>query len=193
MSKIISQNDDSVTEEVTSLKARELPTPSNDLDRDLRDLVHFTGDELWKVYDEKSLFNQAVLEAETNLQVPREMAITSALGAMAVACQSLIDVQQPSGNKVNTSLMLLTIAESGERKTTVEKQFFREIKEFQTRKLEDQVPELKRYQAELSLWLEHKKVLNALYKKARKAVYEETDDEEDNCNHPIISTTQNWS
>lgn len=99
--------------------------------RSIRDEVHFLTENEWPQCHEGSLLESAVVEATNDFQVSREMAITSALGAIAVACQGLIDIEQPTGNKVTASLMLLTIAESGERKTTVEKYFFGKIKEQQ--------------------------------------------------------------
>ncbi len=105
--------------------------------RSIRDEVHFLTENEWPHYLEGSLLESAVVEVMDDFQVTREMAVTSALGAIAVACQGLIDIEQPTGNKVTSSLMLLTIAESGERKTTIEKQFFKEIRNQQKIILQD--------------------------------------------------------
>ncbi|WP_414927279.1 DUF3987 domain-containing protein, partial [Pseudomonas zeae] len=72
----------------------------------------------WPCFLEHSLVEAAVTEAARELQVSREMAMMCAFGAMSMACQGHVDVQMPTGHQVPTSLMLLTIADSGERKTT---------------------------------------------------------------------------
>lgn len=56
-------------------------------------------DGTWPKFDEASLFQAAVTEAAGAVQVAPEMAITSALGAMATACQGLIDVRLPTNHK----------------------------------------------------------------------------------------------
>lgn len=96
---------------------------------------HFDSD--WPAFKEKSLLESAVIEASHKLQVSKQMALNCALGAISTACQGRTQVKQPTGNIVNTNLMLLTIAESGERKTTVEKQFFKSIRKLQAEENED--------------------------------------------------------
>jgi len=86
-----------------------------------------TNLEAWPSFSEHSLLEAAVAEAAREYQVPREMALMCAFGAMATACQTHVDVQLPTGHEVPTSLMLLTIAESGERKTTTQGYFFEAI------------------------------------------------------------------
>lgn len=83
--------------------------------------------DIWPSFREKSLLEEAVREAARELQVHREMAIMCAFGAMATACQGQVDVEMPTGHKVPTSLTLLTIADSGERKTTTQNYFFKAI------------------------------------------------------------------
>ena len=81
----------------------------------------------WPCFREHSLMEAAVAEAARELQVAREMAMMCAFGAMATACQRHVDVRMPTGHQVPTSLMLLTIADSGERKTTTQNNFFEAI------------------------------------------------------------------
>ena len=70
-------------------------------------------------------------EVQANIQVPVELVLMTALAALSISCQNLIDVQLPIDNTVPTSLMLLLIADSGERKSTVEKKLFASIREFE--------------------------------------------------------------
>jgi hypothetical protein len=143
--------------------------------RSIRDEVHFLRENEWPHYLEGSLLESAVVEASYDFQVSREMAITSALGAMAVACQGLIDIEQPTGNKIASSLMLLTIAESGERKTTIEKQFFKEIREQQKIALQDYVKLYSESEYKMSVYKDKE---SALRKKIKSLVMENENTEE---------------
>lgn len=78
-----------------------------------------------------ALLAAAVNEAEKNVQAPRALIFSGALTAISLVCQGLIDVCKPTGQCVPTSLMLLTIAGSGERKSTAENVFLGPIREFQ--------------------------------------------------------------
>ncbi|GAA5169795.1 YfjI family protein [Modicisalibacter zincidurans] len=122
----------------------------------------------WPEYREHSLFWSAVLEAESALQVPREMAMMSALGAMSVACQGWIDVQYPTGNCVQTPLMLLTLAESGERKTTVQNRFFAAITTLNRKAAEVADERLDHYMDEQALWKQEVRAWEGTYRKAIK-------------------------
>src|SRR5690606_41100822 len=77
------------------------------------------------------MLNAAVDEVEHNIKAPRALIFTGALTAIAVAVQGLVDVAKPSGQTVPTSVMLLAIANSGARKSTVENMFLKPIRDIQ--------------------------------------------------------------
>ncbi|WP_324730602.1 YfjI family protein [Pseudomonas paeninsulae] len=77
------------------------------------------------------LLNAVVDEVHNNIQAPRPLILTAALASIAVVLQGLLDVSKPSGQVVPTSLMLLVIAGSGERKSTVDNIFMKPIDEYQ--------------------------------------------------------------
>ncbi|TDX22947.1 uncharacterized protein DUF3987 [Modicisalibacter xianhensis] len=124
--------------------------------------------EEWPHYQEGSLFQSAVIEASSRLQVPRPMAMTVALGAMSAACQTLVNIKQPLDHYVQASLMLLSIADSGERKTTVEKRFFKALRdwqhEMQTKAEEDE----EKYLHEQEIWKIEDAALKAELKRLTK-------------------------
>ena len=62
----------------------------------------------------------AVWEVQANLQAPDALIAGSFLTAMAIACQSDIEVELPTGQIRPVCLNILTIADSGERKTTTD-------------------------------------------------------------------------
>ncbi|TMU14889.1 DUF3987 domain-containing protein [Halomonas sp. ATBC28] len=110
-------------------------------------------------YIENSMFESATREVAQHVEVMPEMARTTALAAMAVACQGVVDVAFPNGNVVPTSLNLLTIAESGERKTALENWFFKPIRRFQAEKKAERVRAMRVYERKLKNWNDAEKAL----------------------------------
>ena len=117
----------------------------------------------------------AVDEAEGNIKAPRALVFSSALTAIATAAQGSIDVCKPNGQVVPASLMLLAVANSGERKSTAENVFMRGVRRFQDER--DVI-----YQTELSDWSARQSIWEA----RRKAILKKTllldqEDEGDPC------------
>jgi hypothetical protein len=67
------------------------------------------------------LIKNAICEAHEVTKAPIALIAASALGAISLACQNRIDVIRPGNHRGPVSLFVLTIAESGERKSTVDK------------------------------------------------------------------------
>tara|TARA_R110002012_G_scaffold318484_1_gene536998 strand:- start:326 stop:1948 length:1623 start_codon:yes stop_codon:yes gene_type:complete len=120
----------------------------------------------WPAYEEHSLFETAALEVSHHVEVVPEMARTMALAAMAVACQGAVDVEFPNGKLVPTSLNLLTIAESGERKTAVENWFFNPVRDFQQEKKTEAKKKLIEYQRDINNWKSGEKLLKKEWNKS---------------------------
>ena len=102
--------------------------------------------------EDAALFECAFLEVSDYVQVEDEMALTSALGAMAAACQNLADVAYPNGHVVPCSLMTLIIAGSGERKTAVDRWFCDPIREVEREKMGEDKQQQWQYQKHLGIW-----------------------------------------
>lgn len=142
---------------VTQIPPRLLPT--NDPSRDPVQ---------WPEYREHSLFEQAVREAARTLNVPYSMAMMCAFGAMATACQRLVDVQMPHAHSPTiTALMLLTLADSGTGKSRTESYFFEVIRAHNERLLADDQEAQKAYE---STWKTWQNKLKALEKAHRKSI-----------------------
>ena len=129
----------------------------------------------WPVFDEQSLFESTSREVAQHVEVAPEMARTTALGAMAMACQGVFDVAFPNGHEVPTSLNLLTIADSGERKTALENWFFKPIRDFQTAQKKERQRSIQIYQRKLKNWENDEK---ALQKKRNQAFVKDENLEE---------------
>ncbi|AUQ26505.1 MULTISPECIES: YfjI family protein [Dickeya] len=67
------------------------------------------------------IIKNAVYEVEQHTQAPQALIVTAILGVISLACQNRIDVCRQSNLRGPVSLFLLTLAESGERKSTVDK------------------------------------------------------------------------
>lgn len=77
------------------------------------------------------LVRNAVNEVNRNIQAPMALIASSALSAISLSCQHAVDVLRPNGLVTPVSLALMVIAESGERKTTVDRIFTKAIQEYQ--------------------------------------------------------------
>lgn len=111
------------------------------------------------------LLKAVVDEAENNIQAPRPLIFFGALAAVAVGTQGLFDVRKPIGQSVPMSLMLLSIANSGERKSTAENIFLEPIREFQKIKGFVYQAELKEWESRLKIWDAKNKVILKLIAK----------------------------
>lgn len=99
-----------------------------------------------------SPIREAVDEVNAFCQTPVSLAASSALSAISLAGQGLASVRRAEGLEGPASLYLLTIAESGERKTTVDDKFFAPIREFESDEAERVRPAFAEYAAEVRTW-----------------------------------------
>ncbi|GAB7260032.1 hypothetical protein DaDZ19_16990 [Dickeya ananatis] len=67
------------------------------------------------------IIRNAVYEVEQHTQAPQALIAASVLGVISLACQNRIDVCRLNNLCGPVSLFVLTLAESGERKSTVDK------------------------------------------------------------------------
>jgi hypothetical protein len=73
---------------------------------------------------------QAATEAIVDVtQAPVALAANSVLAASSLAVQAYVDVKLPTGEVVPTSLFMVSVGESGERKSSVDKRALRAVRE----------------------------------------------------------------
>jgi putative DNA primase/helicase len=94
----------------------------------------------------------AVEEVQGFVQAPVPLVASSALGALSLACQAYADVQRAEKLQGPAGLFLLTIADSGERKTTCDGFFTSTIRQYQEEQAELLKPVVKEYRAALAAW-----------------------------------------
>ncbi|MBN3064897.1 DUF3987 domain-containing protein [Pectobacterium aquaticum] len=92
-----------------------------------------------------AVIRNAVYEVSRNTQAPISLIAASALGVISLGCQNRIDVCRLNNLRSPVSLFLLTIAESGERKSTVDKLFMQPLYQCEERLFEQYSQEMMKY------------------------------------------------
>jgi putative DNA primase/helicase len=94
----------------------------------------------------------AVEEVAGFVKAPVAMVASSALAALSLAAQAHIDAKRADRLQGPVGLFLLTIADSGERKSTCDGFFVSTIRQYQDEQAEAMKPEIKAYQAAFAAW-----------------------------------------
>lgn len=98
------------------------------------------------------LISDAVEEVGNFTKAPISLVANSALAAVSIATQGHVDIQRAEKLSGPCSLYLYTVAESGERKTTVDNLFMQSIRDYELAAAEEAKPVLRKYKAELEGW-----------------------------------------
>ncbi|MBC7752518.1 MAG: DUF3987 domain-containing protein [Candidatus Saccharibacteria bacterium] len=115
------------------------------------------------------LMRDSAFEMSSNIQAPPALIASSILAAVSIVCQGLVDVRRPNGLESPCSLFLITIADSGERKTTCDNFFTKPIREFDTNADSEFLVAKAGYEADLIAWEStHKALLAQIYNVAKK-------------------------
>lgn len=135
------------------------------------------------------LINAAVDEVRDNVKAPIPLIFSAALTAMSVGLQGLFDVRKPIGGSIPCSLMILTIANSGERKSTVENIFLAGVRRFQRRMAEQYDEDLLVWKMQFKIWeVKGKALQGVIAKRTAKGV--DTAGEEMRLSEHFMSTPQ---
>lgn len=98
------------------------------------------------------VLRNAVVEVQAFTKAPVALVAGSALAALSVSAQHLADVQRARGLSGPAGLFLLTIAESGERKTTCDGYFLDPVREWEAEQKRKAEPVLREYFGRLEAW-----------------------------------------
>jgi putative DNA primase/helicase len=98
------------------------------------------------------VIGEAVAEVQGFAQAPFALVASCALSAISVAVQAHHDIERAPGLSGPAALFLLTIANSGERKSTCDGYFTRAIRAYQDAVAEAAKPEIRTYNAALATW-----------------------------------------
>lgn len=99
------------------------------------------------------IIRNAIYEVEQHTQAPQALIAASALGVISLACQNRIDVCRLNNLRGPVSLFLMTLAESGERKSTVDKLLMKPLYQ-----LEEDLFE--KYTHDLTVWRNDEAIFN---------------------------------
>lgn len=94
----------------------------------------------------------AVREVLDFVKCPVALAACSALSVLSVSAQHLANVRRAEGLAGPASLYMLAIAESGERKSSVDKHFTKAITAWEANQVESAKPEAKKFKVEHDSW-----------------------------------------
>jgi len=94
----------------------------------------------------------AVEEVAGFVKAPVPLVVASALGVLSLACQAHVDVKRDERLSGPVGLFLLSIADSGERKSTCDGFFSKAIKDYEAEQAELAKPMLRDYRAAVDAW-----------------------------------------
>lgn len=176
----LKQNPAATKEEILSLATYQYPTKNPATQATLPDqktevletlaLAHDIQDK----YPEEALpttIHEAVKEVVDFIQCPLPLAASSALAHIALVSQALVDVERTSGLDGPSSLFFLTIAESGERKTSVDNKFSAAIRAWEKKNKSLYDKELNKFSAQIEVWeAKEQSILNAIKVNSKKGI-----------------------
>jgi putative DNA primase/helicase len=94
----------------------------------------------------------AVEEVRAFTKAPIPLVASSALAALSLAVQAHADVKRAEKLQGPTGIFLLTVADSGERKSTCDGFFMRAIRDYETEQAEAAKPLIKDHKAAMEAW-----------------------------------------
>ena len=118
--------------------------------------------QLFPLVGQSAIFSNAFREALAITQAPESMVHLTALSVVSVALQGGIDVEVPTGKVCPVSLSTLIIADSGERKSTVENLLTKGIKSFYKDSTQNHLEKLNEYKIKQEVY---ENQINAIKKK----------------------------
>lgn len=141
-------------------------SPANDTAGDWADpeaLAHMAKANPFPVDALPPIMSEAVREVQAYVQAPMAMVAGAALGALSMAAQGLVDVDRDNTLTGPCSLFLLTIAESGERKSSCDGYFSRAIEQWERDRAAALAPAVAEAADKLAAWsAERAGVLDAI-------------------------------
>ncbi|MEI6209315.1 MAG: DUF3987 domain-containing protein [Desulfuromonadales bacterium] len=110
----------------------------------------------------------AVEEVLGFVKAPIPLVVSASLSALSMAVQSHADVARAEKLSGPSSLFLLTIADSGERKSTCDGFFTAAIRDYEAKQAETAKPVIKQYEAEYAAWdAKHKGITDSIRQAAK--------------------------
>lgn len=115
------------------------------------------------------LFTGSVISVIKRTQAPTDLVLMSALSTLSVVSQGLIDVERPNLGPGPVGVYTITVAESGERKSSVARCFEKPIHDFQRHENDRYMERLSEYEIEKEIFDEEVKAIRKEIKKYVRA------------------------
>ena len=106
-----------------------------------------------------NVIRTAVEEVHGFVKAPIALVVSSALSVLSIVGQAHVDVKRADQLTGPTSLFFLTIADSGERKSTCDTFFSDPIRDYEKEQADLTKPLIKKYKASMQAWLDQVKIL----------------------------------
>ncbi|MFM5054407.1 YfjI family protein [Aeromonas veronii] len=120
---------------------------------------------VFPVYVMPEELQKIIRYVQQETQASADLIATSLLGGMAQSCQDFYDVSPKAGLRIPMSLYQVVLAESGERKSTVDKMLMKPVRDLEG-VLEKQYQEDKqRYNIAMRLWQSEQKTLEKAFER----------------------------
>ena len=103
------------------------------------------------------IFKGAVISISQQTRAPIELVLSGVLAVVSLVCQYLIDVRRPWGSAGPVSLIVFSIALSGERKTAIEDIAIGVLRGFEKKRRWSDSQKIKEWSVLLELWGRKKK------------------------------------
>ncbi|MDE9625206.1 DUF3987 domain-containing protein [Citrobacter portucalensis] len=112
---------------------------------------------------------QTILDINERTQAPIELISSSVIGAISLACQNTINIKLNESVTAPVSLFLFVIANSGERKTTVDRMVLSPFYQHDAYLLRQADEQRKIFEVETKIWnAKEKAIVNLIKKKTTK-------------------------
>lgn len=109
------------------------------------------------------IIREAVNEVSAFVKAPLPLVVNSAIGALSLAAQPYVNVKRAEKLTGPVSLFMLSIADSGERKTSCDSYFSEAIRLYEREQAEAAEPLIKDYEADIASWnAERDSILSAI-------------------------------
>ncbi|CAG4889812.1 YfjI family protein [Paraburkholderia saeva] len=119
---------------------------------DAQPLIHETAPLDYPVDSLPDSVSAAVREVQAFVQAPFALVVSSAITALSLAIQSLVDVQRDEHLIGPAGLFLLTIADSGERKSTCDGFFTMPVRNYEAQQRDEHAQAVVDHRSDLSAW-----------------------------------------
>jgi putative DNA primase/helicase len=175
--------------QLDAMDSRTMPVPEihrpspiiepNLLWRDPKPLVLNTAAEEYPLDALPKNIRDAVEEFALHVKAPVSLIASSALATVSLVTQAYVRARRDETMENPVSLYMLTIAESGERKSTCDRHFMKVVRDHDLEQSERYKPELEIYKAELEAWeakrAGHKSRIQESTKKGKDTQADEND------------------